>query len=83
MFFFIVFFSTTTELESSVPFARLRLQRHRYGQIAGQEREENQFETRAGLGQKRTFGQTFQLTAGKGHDSRAQQRLRSVPVQSR
>jgi len=76
-------FSPTTEFESSVPFARLLVQRYRYGTIARQERQENQLETRSGFGQKRTFRQAFQFATAQRHDSRAQQRLRRIPIQSR
>jgi len=79
----IFFFSPTTEFESSVPSARLLVQRYRYGTIARQERQENQLETRSRFGPKGTFRQAFQFATAQRHDSRAQQRLRRIPIQSR
>lgn len=61
-FWLFFFFSSTTELESSVPFTRLLVQRDWYGKVARQERQENQLETRTRLGSKRSFGQALQFT---------------------
>lgn len=74
--------SPTTKLEPSIPFTRLLIQRHRYGKITGQECQENQLETRAWSGSKRSIGQAFQFATIKRHDSRTQQWLRSIPIQS-
>lgn len=74
----VYFCSPTTELEPSVPLARRGVQRDRHGQIAGQEREENQPETRARPRQARFAAPPVQPAARQRHDRGAEQRLRGL-----
>lgn len=46
--------SPTAKLVASIPLARILIQRHRYGSLAGQKCQKDQSQTRPRLGQKRT-----------------------------